>query len=275
MKQKLILSFLLFSNFMLSQTNPVVHFSSPNLVKGIGQIGNIIYISTDSDFNPEYEVKVNEEGEFECKFSPPLTVGDNIILWAENSKNEISQKVLSKIEQSEVILNTLNEERFSNFSLSGKTISYKATIWNTNFSVPLARFNFTKNDNQKEGDILLFNSIGAGFGISCGELRETRDIGNSIIDQEFVSTFGIHLGFLFSAGTGDDTQNVFAPTLNISVLDFQLGIGYELGTLSENQKPVFLTLSYAIPLYKLKKGGFWIWKDSTPIIDPKDSRLGN
>lgn len=279
MKSLLITTFLLLSYSIFGQTNPQVIFASPDLIQGTGEIGTTIEISTDSDFTAEHQISVDNTGEFKFKFPTSLTVGNNIIIWSINSKQEISQRILVKIEQPDSILQNfsngnLSARNFTNYSVAGKTVKYKATIWNTNFSIPLARFNFTKDDEQKAGDLLLFNSIGAGFGISAGELSETRDLQGNLINQEFVNTFGVHLGFLFSAGTGDDTKNVFAPTLNFTVLDFQIGIGYELGTLSENQRPTFLTLSYAIPLYKLKKGGFWIWKNSEPINDPMQSRLG-
>lgn len=279
MKSLLITGFFLLSYSIFGQTNPQVIFASPDLIQGTGEIGTTIKISTDSDFTAEHQISVDNTGEFKFKFPTSLTVGNNIIIWSINSKQEISQRILVKIEQPESILQNfsngnLTARNFTNNSVAGKTVKYKATIWNTNFSIPLARFNFTKNDEQKAGDLFLFNSIGAGFGISKGELSETRDLQGNLINQEFVNTFGVHLGFLFSAGTGDDTKNVFAPTLNFSVLDFQIGIGYELGTLSENQRPTFLTLSYAIPLYKLKKGGFWIWKNSEPINAPAQSRLG-
>ncbi len=279
MKSLLITGFFFLSYSIFGQTNPQVIFASPDLIQGTGEIGTTIKISIDSDFTAEHQISVDNTGEFKFKFPTSLTVGNNIIIWSINSKQEISQRILVKIEQPESILQNfsngnLTARNFTNNSVAGKTVKYKATIWNTNFSIPLARFNFTKNDEQKAGDLFLFNSIGAGFGISKGELSETRDLQGNLINQEFVNTFGVHLGFLFSAGTGDDTKNVFAPTLNFSVLDFQIGIGYELGTLSENQRPTFLTLSYAIPLYKLKKGGFWIWKNSEPINAPVQSRLG-
>ena len=279
MKTLLLSLFLFFSYCVFAQTNPQVIFASPDLIQGTGGIGNTIEISTDSDFVAEHKIVVDNTGGFKFTFPTSLIVGDNIIIWSINSKQKISQRILVKIEQPKSILETFSRgdattSNFTNYTVAGKTVKYKATIWNTTFSVPLARFNFTKNDSQKKGDLLLFNSIGAGFGISAGELSETRDLQGDLINQEFVNSFGVHLGFLFAAGTGDDTKNVFAPTLNFSVLDFQLGIGYELGTLLENQKPTFLTLSYAIPLYKLKKGGFWIWKSSTPITSPLESRLG-
>lgn len=279
MKTILLTPFLLLSFSFFGQLNPQVIYSSPKLIQGIGEIGTTIEISTDKDFVAEYNIVVDDNGKFKFSFPTSLTVGDNIIIWSINSKQEISQRILVKIEQPDSILENFSNDNlfnksFTNYAVAGKTVNYKATIWNTNFSIPLARFNFTKDDKQKTGDLLLFNSIGAGFGLSGGELSETRDSQGNLINQDFFNTFGVHLGFLFSAGTGEDTKNVFAPTLNISVLDFQIGVGYELGTLSENQRPTFLTLSYAIPLYKVKKGGFWIWKDSKPITKTSDSRLG-
>lgn len=279
---KSILIVLLFFNsfFLLAQTNPQIIFATPDLIQGTGEISTKIKISTDLDFVPEHSADVDDKGGFIYNFSTPLVIGDDVIVWAENSSGEISsQRIFVKIEDPESVLkifssDNLSTKNFTNYTVAGKTVKYKATVWNTNFSIPLARFNFTEDDEQKAGDLLLFNSIGAGFGISAGELSETRDLQGDLIDQEFVNTFGVHLGFLFSAGTGDDTKNVFAPTLNFSILDFQLGAGYELGTRSENQRPGFLTLSYAIPLYKLKKGGFWIWKSSDPITSPLESRLG-
>lgn len=279
MKTSLVILFSCVCFSVFAQVNPRVIFATPEFIQGIGEPKDTIEISTDTDFIAEYKVEVGDNGRFKFNFPSPIAVGGNIIIWSIDPEKEISQRILVKIEEPASVLKsfsnkTLTVENFTNYTVAGKTVKYKATIWNTNFSIPLARFNFTEDNEQKVGDLLLFNSIGAGFGISAGELSETRDLKGELINQEFVNTFGVHVGFLFSAGTGDDAENVFAPTLNVSILDFQIGVGYELGTLSENQKPTFLTLSYAIPLYKLKKGGFWIWKSSTPIMSPLQSRLG-
>lgn len=281
MKTKTNFMFLigLFGNFCFAQTQPNVTIATPELLVGTGQIGTTVEISINNDNVSELHLKVDDQGNFLHTFNPALTVGNNIIIWTLNSSNEISPRIAIPIENPtnalySIVSNPLNSKTFTNASVSGRTVDYKATIWNTNFSIPLARFNFTKNDDTKLGDLLLFNSIGAGFGMSWGELSETRNEQGTLINQEFVNTFGLHLGFLFSAGTGEDIKNVFAPTFNVSILDFQLGLGYELGTISQNQNRTFLTLSYAIPLYKLRKGGFWIWKASEPITSPLQSRLG-
>lgn len=153
----------------------------------------------------------------------------------------------------------VDEYKAEKMALKNTTLIYGSQILSTNFTIPLVRFNFVKGDSQKQGDILLFNSIGAGVGYYWGQLERTRDNTGEIIDEEFRNRFGINLGFLFSAGTGDDTKNVFAPVLNFAILDFQIGIGTELGTRGVNQKREFLTLSYAIPVYKLFKKGYKIY----------------
>ena len=177
-----------------------------------------------------------------------------------NSANtlETIPENMEKLELIEKQVNTkiaefsLNEK--SKLAFKNKTIKYKATIWNTNFSIPIARFNFTENDdNNKFGDIQMFNSIGAGFGKSWGTMTDFRDENGDLENSDFANSFSIHGGFLFSAG---NEQNVFAPVLTFGLLDFQLGFGVELGTIQEDQERVFITLGYAIPLYKLTKGKY-------------------
>ncbi|MBD8490175.1 hypothetical protein IFO69_15575 [Echinicola sp. CAU 1574] len=280
MNSKLLLLVLFFIPLLgFSQVNPEIHYASPNRITGLAAPGEKVKISTDRDFSAEYTIDVSDSGRFSISFDPALNTGDDLIVWSENTDKEVSQRIFVKVEDASSILSSLTDQpplinSFTSPSVAGKTVVYKATIWNTNFSIPLARFNFSRSEDRKSGDLLFFNSIGAGFGISGGELSETRDANGNLINQEFTNTLGLHLGFLFSAKTGEGSQNVFAPTLNVSVLDFQIGMGYELGTRSEFQRPGFLTISYAIPLYKLKKGGFWIWKSSRPINGPRDSRLG-
>lgn len=256
-----------------SQTIPIVNFVTQKQIQGLGEKNNTIHISVQDGSMSDYQTTVDKNGVFNFTFPNTLTT-KNIVIWSTNENNRSSQKIFAEVSDPNIILQDYDKLKFTSIAVAGKTVKYKATIWNTNFSIPLARFNFTKDSQNKRGDLILFNSIGAGFGISGGELTETRDYDGNLIHQEFVNTIGVHFGFLFSAGTGEDTKNVFAPTVNLSILDFQIGLGYELGNLNENQKPLFLTLSYAIPLYKLRKGGFWIWKNSKPIDNVKESRLG-
>jgi hypothetical protein len=210
----------------------------------------------------EEQIKKDEEKEINKQIAEFNTKGYKVEKISKENTSE--EKELSASEEKKLF----DAEKLK---LKNTTINYKVTIWNTNFSSPIARFNFTRdteNKDSKDGELILFNSIGAGFGLSWGEIKRTRDSKGDIIDEDFTSTAGINFGFLFSAGSGEDNQNVFAPTLSFSILDFQLGIGYELGTIKEGQQKTFLTIAYSIPLYKLTKGKFWIWKsDSGEQID--------
>lgn len=150
------------------------------------------------------------------------------------------------------------------------TYSY-SHILTTNFSIPVVRFNFIDNDDDvnAKGNVSLFNSVGAGFGWNYGEKKEITENG-SVISEDFKNIFGIHIGALFSR---DDNENVFAPVLNVGILDFQLGVGYELGTIDANAKRTFITISYAIPLYKLTRTGYFTLKNTPHTINPSQARF--
>lgn len=279
MKLLTLTSLLLMIGNIFAQEVPKIILATPTIIKGITKPEVQIFFSIDPTFVKVDSLMSDKQGNFEYLLPQKLEVGTNVFVWTSNENQIDFQRIVVKIKDADIILRELTTEldfskKFSTSAASGTTLNYKVTIWNTNFSIPLARFNFTKSATNKTGDLILFNSIGAGFGISWGELEETRNNQGIVRDQEFTSTGGIHLGFLFSAGTGEDTKNVFAPTFNLSLLDFQLGFGYELGTLSADQKPTFITLSYAIPLYKLKKGAFYIWKGSKPINSILDGGQG-
>lgn len=147
-------------------------------------------------------------------------------------------------------------------------IEYRATIINSHFTIPVVRFNQVKDDPSKEGNIQLFNSIGAGISYSAGRLIDIRDSNGELIDTEFNNSWGLSLGVLFSAGSANGVdRNVFAPMASFNLLDFQIGYGVELGTRAANQKRGFFTIAYSIPLYKLTKGKFRIIKKGKIIND--------
>jgi hypothetical protein len=159
------------------------------------------------------------------------------------------------------------------------TYSYDVKMVNTNFTIPIVRFNIANSKSPKEGDVLLFNSIGAGVGISWGELAKTTDASGETINTDYTNWFGLHFGVLFSAGSsGGENKNIFAPTISASFLDFQLGVGYEMGTIAPAQTKFFLTLAYAIPLSKLIKGKYYILKSSrgynskNPLKETKENK---
>lgn len=143
------------------------------------------------------------------------------------------------------------------------TREYKASVWSTNFTIPILRFNVLKKTDNKDakGNVALFNSIGAGFGISWGRLEETTDNTGKVINTEMNNSFGVQVGILFATNSsGGNNANVFAPTISVSVLNFNVGYGHELGTLPENTHRGFLTIAYGIPISKLVKGGFYVRK---------------
>ena len=167
------------------------------------------------------------------------------ILVAQSSKSSIVTKQ--------------NYSSFANMQ-SSATKEYNAQVLSTNFTVPIARFNFIKQSEgvTKKGNITFFSSVGAGISYGFGRLYETRDENTKIINREFNNIVGAQIGFLFSAQTGENPTNLFAVSLGLNVLDFQIGYGYELGTITNDQKRGFLTIAYSIPLSKLTKGGFFI-----------------
>lgn len=225
------------------------------------------FIKTKTDQNEliEEEVLRIESKLYELKLKEDdfLSIETN----ATSAENVAKLNKLSKEIESKYQVHLLNETAKKKFK--NTKITYKATILNTNFSIPIARFNFSKNDSINKGNIQLFNSIGAGFGISWGSMTDYRDENGELENSDFANTFSIHGGVLFSAG---NNNNVFAPVLSIGLLDFQLGLGYELGNISENQKRGFITIGYAIPLYKLTKGKYWFMRKSGIVNEVKFDR---
>ena len=101
---------------------------------------------------------------FELTPEEELNTNDNPLV---NQKKDVNDKY--KL----LVINEHSKKAFANTKMI-----YKARILNTNFTVPVARFNFNNEDN-KEGNVILFNSIGAGFGVSWGRLEEIRSGGYS------------------------------------------------------------------------------------------------
>lgn len=252
---------------------PQILNATVDFIKGKSKKGYTICISWDRDKTADATISTQDDGSFLYIFDTRKEKGEVVIMWAVNEKGELSSTVVNLL-KGPSDSPSLSEDIIPLEDLKGKTLVYKATVWNTNFSIPLARFNFVSSNTTKIGDLSLFNSIGAGFGRSKGELTETRDDQGNVTNQDFINTFGVHLGFLFSAGNGESSKNVFAPIINFSILDFQLGLGYELGSVTESQKRGFLSFSYAIPIYKLKKGGSYIKKKTKPLNLNTQDRQG-
>jgi hypothetical protein len=287
MKKILPLLFLLVLNLCAAQEKPQVQFVSKTNVVGTCNNGSIVSASYRVKKNPSSTdtitvvqvdtTLVKIDNKFNIKFKAPLDVKKLVSVWVKE-KDKDSKESLHFVEDETTIVERLtinatknessyaddlaaiNEFKAEKEALKNTTLTYKSQIISTNFTIPLVRFNFIENDATKQGDILLFTSIGAGIGYYWGRLERTRDNTGEIISEEFSNSFGVSVGALFSAGTGDDTKNVFAPIINFSMLDFQIGIGTELGTKADNQKREFITLSYSIPLYKLFRKSYRLVK---------------
>jgi hypothetical protein len=281
MKKPLLLIMLLFAfNFINAQISPKIQFITTTNIVGSCNNGTIITVKYYKDQNAGKEkiliidtTKVKTDNIFNLKFSVERVLNDSIFISTDKTLDV--QKKLVQVDITDAKKSTpepttgnstfreqvlvINEYKAEKAALKNTTLTYGTQILSTNFSIPLVRFNFVTDDDTKQGDILLFTSIGAGVGYYWGQLERTRDNTGEVINEDFRNRFGINLGFLFSAGTGEDTKNVFAPVLNLAVLDFQIGLGIELGTRSPNQKREFITLSYAIPIYKLFKKSYKIY----------------
>jgi hypothetical protein len=137
---------------------------------------------------------------------------------------------------------------------------YRAFFMTTNFVIPLVRFNILNKASQTTsiGNVALFNSVGAGLDLSLGRLIVTKNNSTGDEDLEFSNRIGLQIGVLFAANSSAGTNaNVFAPTIGITLLNFQIGAGYELGTTGTGETKFFATVAYGIPLAKLIDGGYW------------------
>ncbi|WP_313805020.1 hypothetical protein [Flavobacterium sp.] len=288
MKTTLLLLLFCFS-IGYSQTAPTNVVLSEKQISGNADKTFVIKVDTTGSDKPNVTIVVNYKGYFEHKFVKPLSTKKQISIWTEDENGKQSSvvklnpktdsEILAEITSGKTVLPTnilptpvpeptiekinpqLNEIQPINTKYN-----FKSFIITTNFSIPVARFN-TVNDSEidsssKIGDIILFNSIGAGAGISWGELERTTNDKSEVINSDFTPFWGVQLGVLFSAASGDATKNIFAPTLSASILDFQVGYGYELGTIDAGQKRDFWTIAYAIPLSKLVKGKHFIINSS-------------
>ena len=284
----MLLICLTISSYSQEAPAPTNIIATSNKICGNADPKTTVIVETDvNGTKSKYNIVVNYKGYFEHTFNPVLTPLSILSIWTvDETGKELASHIEVAIETPEVILTKIskgeiklpnntppipepkpvvthipNNPDINNKQPNSTTYKYKVTMINTNFTVPIVRFNLTSNDGKtkKDGDILLFNSIGAGVGMSYGNLERTTDDKGEIINNDFTSSFGIHFGFLFSASSSStENKNVFAPTISLSVLDFQLGYGYEMGTRDEFQKRHFFTIAYAIPISKLIKSKYYI-----------------
>jgi len=136
----------------------------------------------------------------------------------------------------------------------------KAFVLNTNFCLPIARFNFYDHiTDNSTGRLLLFNSLGAGISINYGSV-EITNAGTNNDEAKFYNFIGLQFGILFSGDVSKANSTfTFAPTVSLEILDFQIGYGYELGKTSDYESRHFMIVSYGIPIQKLVKKGMYIF----------------
>ncbi len=224
-----------------------------------------------------------------------LTAGIDAIVWETvngSDSNKIVKPILTDGQMITALANPVNvsDNAQNNYTFAQKLMnddllmkstvaSYKKTILNTNFTIPVARFDINKPEydasgnliGDSKGNISLFSSFGFGVGVCGGRAEVTRDSSGEVIDESFSNTLGVYLGILYQAATGENQRNIFAPTLSVSILDIQVGVGYDYGKVPANQERTFVTVSYGIPLFKLFKTNHRVWLDSndTPFLVKK------
>ena len=181
-----------------------------------------------------------------------------------------------------------------------KTYIYRSQVLNTIFTLPIVRANFlTPHESQQQSRLVtasFFSSVGAGLGYTFGRIEELHDEKGKLISQTLTNIFSVKLGILFasnpngiastttitgtpptnsSSGTTSTTSsssstatNIFALHAGLSILNFELGAGYELGTINPGHRRGFVTVSYGIPLSTLVKGAYLVVKrKKVPVED--------
>ncbi|RYJ44442.1 hypothetical protein [Flavobacterium beibuense] len=260
MKKQLLFILSLITAGAFAQDVTIKSLSTKGII-GVTEPDAVVKVDGDLDGIPEDEGMADSNGNFIVTFAIQKSSGAKLWVWSEIQKTKRLSKD-TKLERGDVVSVTIGTDFTATFQaedLSNKTKFYKATILTTNFNIPVARFDFLTKSAQDDskGNITLFNSVGAGLGLNFGEKKVIYDDQGNVTEQDFSNVVGLHLGVLFSAGTGEDTNNVFAPVLNLTILDFQIGVGWELGDVATNMSGTFMTVSYAIPLYKLSRTGFF------------------
>lgn len=132
--------------------------------------------------------------------------------------------------------------------------TFHALALTSAFDLPIVRFNRLNSPgaNNENGNVEFFNSVGAGIGFKFGQIKEFKNTENESV-SEFSNIVGLSGGVLFSSSSVDENtrDNVFAPTIGISILDLKIAVGWELGDRPEGVERRFFTVAYGIPISKL------------------------
>lgn len=135
----------------------------------------------------------------------------------------------------------------------------KVMLISTNFNVPMVQYVPLITSTTKKGDVSFFNAVGAGIGFSIADIESARDKDGKVINTDVKNIIGVQSGFLFSSNAAKEgSNNQFAWTMSLVILDFQIGYGHQFGSIIDNQQRNFMNFSYSIPLSKLSKAGSFI-----------------
>lgn len=263
-------------------------------ILGNASFSTTVKIDTNDDQTADYSVIVNYKGMFAQQFSSSLASGATVNVWAEDEAGTKSSVVTLTVNDESTIVSKLLDQSLStptnntqqeksindkikgdNLALKNRTLKHKVTVLNTTFSLPIARLNSYKDQNEgaySKADF--FTSLGAGIGITWGELTTVRDENGTVVDEELVNTFSIYGGLLFSTSGSAESKSVVAPTITISGLNLAVGFGYEFGQIPLEQRRFFMTLAYNIPLFKLKRGAYYILKSSGQVNETSNRNHG-
>lgn len=120
------------------------------------------------------------------------------------------------------------------------TQEFKVTSINTNFILPSIRVNYFAETNGTQARVSAFNNLDVGVSWGGGRLITTTDEDYKITSKKFKNTISFQAGVLYSiVNTTESNTNTFALVGGVSLLNFNLSVGREFGTLSPNQKKFF------------------------------------
>lgn len=134
-----------------------------------------------------------------------------------------------------------------------------ALIFSTDFIVPMVRYDLLeiRESVNPKGRVSAFNSLGAGFSVAFGSLttRFTDSLRTKIDKKngfDFKNIIAIQGGVLFSIDQkAGENNNIFAPCIGLSALDFSLMWGYDFAHSDTQLDGHFFTIAYNVPLRKI------------------------
>ncbi len=152
-------------------------------------------------------------------------------------------------------------------TLTSKSFQENRFILTSAINLPAAKFHLANKTVNPDvaGQLELFSAFGVGMSLNYGKTKFVKDLSTDQIlndKTEFANLIGMQMGILYSSKIDAFNQtniNDFSIFSGISILDFQLGIGYELGASHLETTGWFVSASYGIPIHKVTPTGFYIF----------------